>query len=116
MTFKPMILVAGVGLLLSAATQAALAPDARAHRACMERFKFTNGNEKLHLNPGPVYLAPGIGAGRYRYFFNATERGVTEPRDFRVACEARKFGRVTTFELAPGRWRYRSADAVDDSQ
>ena len=65
MMFKQMILVTGTGLLLSAAAQADLAPDARAHRACMERFKFTGSDQNLHLNPATAIFSTRE-SGAYR--------------------------------------------------
>ena len=103
---KQLFLSAGAGLLFSAAAAADIVPDAQAHRACLERFDAVSHSESINLRAEEVYRAPQESASSFVYFFNATERGADEPRQYRVACEARKIGRVTRFELEPGTWRF----------
>ena len=106
------IVTAGAGLLLTTlatlplTAQAELAPDARAHKACLDRFEAVNRNEGLGLRADQVYTAPETTGRRYTYFFNARARGSNSQRAYRVQCEARQVGRVTRFELEPGRWRF----------
>lgn len=107
---KHLFLSAGACLLISAAAQADLVPDAQAHRACLERFEAVSQGESIHLRAEEVYRAPQEAAGSWVYFFNAEERGTDEPRQYRVQCEARKIGRVTRFELEPGTWRFQAPD------
>lgn len=108
---KALLFCAGAGLLFSNAVLADLVPDAQAHRACLNRFEAISQQEGVNLRAEEIYLAPQPSARRHTYFFNATERGVEDPRQYRIECEARKIGRVTRFELEPGSWRFETPEA-----
>ncbi|MEE4190931.1 MAG: hypothetical protein V2I66_05100 [Halieaceae bacterium] len=108
----PLLVAASAATLLSAgAARADLAPDAQAHRACLERIDSVSHREGLQLRDGDTYIAPQEAADRYRYYLNLESRGES-PRAYRVECEARRNGKVTFFALEAGRWHYQ-AEAVE---
>ncbi len=110
----PFLVAASAATLLSAgAARADLVPDAKAHRACLERIDSVNHREGLQLRDGDTYIAPQEAADRYRYYLNLASRG-DEPRAYRVECVARRNGKVTHFTLEAGRWNYQNepVDAV----
>ena len=100
-----LIAASATTLLTAGVANAELAQDAKAHKACLERFESVARDERLALKAQPSYEAAGPGAGEYHYYFNASERGEGD-RDFRVECEANRVGRVTYFAIEPGRWRF----------
>ncbi len=108
----PFLLAASAATLLSAgAARADLAPDAEAHRACLERIDSVSREHGLALKEGDTYAAPQPAADRYHYYLNLETRGEA-PRAYRVECEARRMGKVTYFALEAGRWHYQP-DPVD---
>ena len=105
---KAKLLIATVftALTLEASAQATgLVPDASAYRACKQRFYTTIRDENLNIRPEAFYKLPTDDPREYHFVFNASGPGVESGRtNYKIECEARKIGRVTSFEIEEGRW------------